>query len=256
LSIQAFATPADPAQVWIGYLISFTGMTSNTLFAVAQETNRLSLFLQGFGVKPGWIDLGRLDDPAPFHLGITIGGGRLAVYRNGVLLKSEKGVIDFSSWTAGNLIFGNGPDGRQNWTGRLEGIAIHTQALSAPCLLADAKAYLADVAERKPAPRFRFRGRLLRKSDISTDLGPYPKALALYEYAVDEVLSGSCDLKVVPVYHWAVMERRLTPVTKRALNESCTLTVEPLEAHPELESECQVNTLDADFVEEFYAIPE
>jgi hypothetical protein len=256
VSVQALVTPADPAREGAGFIMSFTADGSNILFAVAQERDRLSLRLEGAGGKPGWIDLGRLEGAAPFHLGIVAGGRGLAVYRNGEPLLGEKTAVDFSRWAAGSLVFGNGPDGRSNWPGRLEGIAIHAKGVAPADMRADATSLLADVAARPPAPQIRFRGRLLRKSDVSTDLGPYPKALALYEYAVDEVLAGSFDGKVISVYHWAVMERRLTPVTKRPLNETCTLTVEPLEAHPELESECQVNTLEADLIEEYYAIPD
>ena len=72
-------------------------------------------------------------------------------------------------------------------------------------------------------------------------LASYQRMLVDHTYEVEEVLEGSLDAKTILVLHWAVLERKPVPGIPREVGEVYELTLESLEAHPELESELQMN---------------
>ena len=71
--------------------------------------------------------------------------------------------------------------------------------------------------------------------------------MALFEHKVEEVLSGSYEEDRIYVNHWTVMDSKLLPMARRPLGKSYELLVEPLAAHPQLESELQFDTIDWDY---------
>jgi|GEM_PF-1371507 len=156
---------------------------------------------------------------------------------------------DLSTWQPGALVFGSNSPDEAAWLGKLEGIAIHAAALDADTIAQDARNYTAIVEKREqaaPVERLRIRGRLSAKSPAPPfeEIAPYTRNLSVYEYEVEEVLSGGYDGEKIYVAHWTLMDRQFTPAAGRETGKVYELVVEPLDAHPQLEPERLSDTLD------------
>lgn len=66
---------------------------------------------------------------------------------------------------------------------------------------------------------------------------PYRHALVVNEYEVMDVISGKYAPKTIRVAQWAIRDSKVLPAAKRVVGAAFTLTVEPYDAHPELEGE-------------------
>jgi hypothetical protein len=69
------------------------------------------------------------------------------------------------------------------------------------------------------------------------DILPYRHALVVNEYKVREVLKGRYQERTIHVAQWAIRDSRVLPEARKSVNAAFTLTVEPYDAHPELEGE-------------------
>jgi hypothetical protein len=74
------------------------------------------------------------------------------------------------------------------------------------------------------------------------DILPYRHALVVNEYKVREVLKGRYEEHTIHVAQWAIRDSRVLPDARKSVNTAFTLTVEPYDAHPELEGERLIST--------------
>jgi hypothetical protein len=57
------------------------------------------------------------------------------------------------------------------------------------------------------------------------------------EYKVLDVEKGTYKRRTIHVAQWAIRDSRVLPAARKSTKAAFTLTVEPYEAHPELEGE-------------------
>lgn len=95
------------------------------------------------------------------------------------------------------------------------------------------------AASRPKAARVVLEVRLARPGTIPNPQAilPYRHALVVNEYDVTKVVQGSYNEKAVRVAQWAIRDSRVLPAARKAAGAPFTLTVEPYDAHPELEGE-------------------
>jgi hypothetical protein len=256
-TFTAWVTPAQTARRELGHIVCCTGTDGAVNFAVAQKAETLLGAVKTAGGPPagpdGWIPLGPIAAGKGFHLAVTCGGNAIVAYRDGKETQRAALGDDLAAWQPGKLVFGDAPDEKSPWTGRLEGLAIYARSLGAAEIAADAAAWQGRVAARQPAPQVRIQGTLLQRSESEVDkLGAYFRALGLFEYKVDKVLAGTFADESIFVFHWTVMHRKLLPIASREVGKSYELVVEPFADHPELEPELQFDSLEWGFDKPVY----
>ncbi len=98
--------------------------------------------------------------------------------------------------------------------------------------------------------RLRIRATITAKTPppLPDDIAPYTENLTVFEYQVDEVLFGSCDLTLLYVAHWGVREGKSLVATVNAqVGDTLDLDLEHFAAHPELEGINIADTVVSDF---------
>ena len=198
-------------------------------------------------------DFGALEAGKPYHVVITSGNGELCGYLNGKEVLNTK-----ASWTfEGFLTFGAGLDNRP-WIGTIEGIALYNRVLSADEVSAACAAYAKLRANRKPVPSVQVEAEVTACSKVFTpkEIAPYTRGMALFEYKVSKVLSGTLDAKKIRVAHWTVLDRDATRASTLPVGAVMQLTLERMEDNPQLDGDQIDDTLPIDDTPRFFAVQE
>jgi hypothetical protein len=107
-----------------------------------------------------------------------------------------------------------------------------------------------DEAEQdKQVTRIELVGKLREKAAVP-DRNNYPEALVVYRYEVRKVTDGKLDDDPSQVFvaHWVIRDRKvIQPIAERKVGSTHTMTLEPLDAHPDASSQ-QVSLPDSDAV--------
>ena len=267
-SIQAAITPANLHQGTAAsprsILASGWGDEADAAnFALAQIADKLVLQLR---VRPKrnpraavqQVELCTLSDSAPNHVIVSCAPGRLACYLNGKLA-SEMRADATLDWRrpedAAGLCFGGPKNAPFPWRGTVEGIAFCSRAAAAAEAARDFAAYEKTISARPVVPRVHLRAVLAGKSKTPTleQMAPYRNALIVYEYGVQNVLTGQYRQNRIRVAHWGVLDAEPTPATSVPVGVAADLVVEPFGAHPELETEFVFDTLEENLGLPLYA---
>jgi hypothetical protein len=83
---------------------------------------------------------------------------------------------------------------------------------------------------------------------------PYRHALVVNEYDVMDVVQGTYPAKAIRIAQWAIRDSKILPDAKRLTGAAFTLTVEPYDAHPELEGERLLSDSERSTLPLFYDI--
>ncbi len=258
LTLEATITAARLPGDEVGWIVDFAGRRQHNL-ALGQEGRSLVLRLRA---GPDRTRVRLFDLPVePVHVAVTYSPGFLAVYRDGepVVIDTEvrgarpgaarpRGAL--GGWKPGELTFGDG------WPGTLEGVAIYARVLAAAEVAENARRYLELRQERPPVPHLEVRARLRAKSVLPTldQISPYRQALAVYEYAVDEVLAGDYDRTLVRVAHWVILDGETLDVAGANPGDPARLVLEPFGSNPQLESHYLSATLEGVGLPLFYEV--
>lgn len=220
-------------------------------FALSQRGDALLLHLRtsksgGDGTE---FRLASLEAGKPVHV--------LVKYRPGLLVCSVGGreVIrhgyvtgDFKKWEDFPLIFGSEQGREQSWHGYLDSTAIYSRFIEGE----EAAQKLALAAERiatRPDPATQIvEARQLTRSappDVES-VAPYRRVLMVNQY---EIIEGNDALPQglkVAVAEWAMLDGK-TPADYQASSVGSVrqLALEDFNEHPQLESERQINDMDA-----------
>lgn len=118
---------------------------------------------------------------------------------------------------------------------------------------ADASTSRADA----PATRTRVDARVVSAGEVPTpqSIAPYRNALVVSRYEVVTVAEGEPVAREVAVAEWAIRDARVLPEAKRTAGEVRRLTLEPYDAHPELEGERLIQGSDVANMPLYYAVP-
>jgi len=265
-SVQAVITPLELGEETKGHLIAL-GEFVKPYLCLMQTGGQLVLALQSDGdaeARRSEFKLTRLDKPGePVHAAITYDGNCLIAFLNGKeVFRDEQAGVNLQDWDDGELVFGGGPREKADappehfWRGKLESIAWHSRALTAKEVQADSESRLKRIAEREQLPALRVRATLHQRSENPDirQIAPYVRALAVYEYIVEEVLQGEHHQPLIRVAHWTIMEKQTLPIADRPVGGSCELTLEPFEAQPQLTAEWLSDTLDISELQLYYDI--
>ena len=232
-TIEATITPAQVPSKAPGAIVAY-GNEEGEDAALIQDESGLALRLNK--AKP--IALFPLEAGKPVHVLVACGQGKWAAYRDGQPAGAGTLPDNTPAWGTRQLVMGSAWSGADLWRGRLEGIALFSRALTAGEAAGEASAMKALQAGRKPATVVRFRGSLLRQAETSApeSIKPYTRSLTAAEYKVDQVLAGEWKKPTITVLHWMIMDSKRLPLADRKPGTKVTLTVEPLDEHPEIES--------------------
>ena len=79
--------------------------------------------------------------------------------------------------------------------------------------------------------------RLVKPGSVPTPaaIAPYRNALVVGEYEVVAVVEGTYTDRTILAAHWAIRDAKTLPTANRAAGSTHRLTLEPYDAHPELE---------------------
>lgn len=206
--------------------------------AITIEGGKLCLRRRGSGrpvVLADWEDSGR-----PRHLAVTVEEGRAAAYLDGVPAGAAPlEPLPRDTPMGSMMYFGGSPEGGTNWSGFMEGIALHRRALTPEEIADQARAGGLRAAGRPPPRVATVRAELTEASAVPSpaDIAPYRRGLVVNEYRVVEVLSGELDAERILVAHWAVMDGRNLETARREVGGRYLLRLESYGDRPELQGE-------------------
>jgi len=110
---------------------------------------------------------------------------------------------------------------------------------------------------REAVPELDARAKLLARSDVPSlsQIQPYREALVVYEYDVENVMSGQAVDGRIRVAHWAILDGETLAVARWDEGQSLRLHLEPFANNPQLETFYMSDTLEPDFdVPLYYAV--
>ena len=245
-----------------GRIVSFSSGGKGENFWL-QETSDQLVFGLGLGNRGpdavGREAIAEVEPGRPTHLVVTYAPGRLRAFVNGEQITATDALQGgFFHWRTYNLTFGDEHSGGADWSGRLEGVAIYDRALGEAEIQENYLRSRQAIDARTRPPRVVVEARLRESSRPPSlkQIAPYREALAVFEYDVEEVLSGESSGAVVRVAEWVIAdgERLALP----AIGASTRLVLEPFASQPQLESVYLANTLPpaTDGQTLFYAVTE
>jgi hypothetical protein len=96
-----------------------------------------------------------------------------------------------------------------------------------------------DAAASAREGRIVVEARLVKPGPVPTPaaIAPYRNALVVGEYEVVHVVEGEYSDRTVLVAQWAIRDAKLLPTARRNAGSVHRLTIEPYDAHPELEGD-------------------
>jgi hypothetical protein len=265
VSVEMHATPAYHEQEGLVGMVSLASDTGaprkaatsgspdgEVNLSVSQRRDEIVLTLRTSttGEKGAELCLGRVARSDASHIVVSYRDGLLVCYMNGVLAgKSEDVSGDLGNWSSLPLVFGVGTTPGSDWAGDIEGVAIYARFVDEAEARLNFRRYSAKTRARKQVPRLELQGKLLERSPVpeAKHIPPYTRALAVYEYEVEEVFAGEYAGKTVRVAHWGLLDSKVIPISERPTGESYRLVLELLEEdNPQLEGEWLSDTLTFD----------
>ena len=237
-SVEAVLTPRQTELPEGSRVISFAGGETDNMI-LSQENDRLVLRLITSGshdMRPV-VSLCRLTSGVPQHVIVSYAPGRLQCFLNGQPLHVTNTFAGgLESWGPGNLVFG---DQNRFWPGTLDHIALYGRAIQAP----EARKNYARIADRLKIrcalARLVLNARLAEVTSIPTpaSIRPYRRALVVNRYDNLTVIHGQCAEQQILAAHWAILDGQVLDTARRQKGKEYRLTLEPFDAHPELEGE-------------------
>ncbi|MEM7244039.1 MAG: hypothetical protein AAF533_01780 [Acidobacteriota bacterium] len=230
LTVEMTITPDGPQD---GVLLSWSGLVLKQSGADLR------------GLWPGRKDFVTLaplpgGGASPAHLIVTLDGAEGAVFVNGENVRAIPAGHPFGGFTEAELSIGSLADGRDSWSGRLEKLMLLARRLPDEKVAQRASLVTTAIASRTPAPRVQVRCRISEITEVPTieQLETYRRALVVQVADVLDVVSGELDDEQVSLLRWSHLDKKQLPESNTwGEGRVELLTLEPVTAHPELESE-------------------
>jgi Concanavalin A-like lectin/glucanases superfamily len=260
-TIEAAITTGRADQSGPAPIIAFSSSPKSRNFILGQDHDSLILELNlKTAADAGKVTarLGKLTAGQLQHVVLTLSASKLNCYLDGkpiVLSAAARG--DLSGWTEQPLVFGDEySGGRHNWSGRLEGIAIFSRALTEEEAVRQFELFSARLDNRTPPEQLRVRAKCLETSTIPNPhtIVPYRRALIINRYKVEKVLAGSLERPEILVAQWGILDKSVVPDAKIRAGQTAELTLEIFDEHPELKSERQIVDIEGLDLPWFYAV--
>jgi len=141
--------------------------------------------------------------------------------------------------TGREVQFGARSDGSAAWSGRVETVAFHAAAPDPAVVSAHAGWWKERLANEPPLPRTVVRARLKEASPRATpdSIGTYRRSWTSALYEKTALISGPDPGAQFGVAHWTLLDRTPLNGPPGLPGEERELTLEPMTAHPEMDSE-------------------
>ena len=252
LTLEATLTPRAGLEGAedVARIVSFSSGLGSRNLTLGQRGDRLVLRLRtgttGRNADRPQLELGRVEPDRPVHVLVTYTPGRLTAWLDGEkTVESDAIQQGFFHWQPLPFVFGNEWKADRPWHGTLEAIAVYNRALGEDEVLESHRRAMERIARRPPAASVSLRATLVERSKTPSldEIAPYREALAVYEYRVDEVLSGDYTEPFIRVAHRVLADGEALPVSRRATSRVYRLEVESFFDHPQLESLYLANDL-------------
>jgi hypothetical protein len=234
-------------QVWpdgegTGTIVSGEG------FALRQEGTSLEFVAKG-GV-PASIVVEDIDMSYPHQVAIIFDGEAWEMVVDGT--DREPTAAELAYEPGEGLRFGG------DWEGKVKGVAIYDRALTLKEVVAAHHFWETRTVQGTPVRGLRVKATLIEATPIppveSLLEEPYPRALVVYGYRVDEVLDGEFEDEKMLVRHWAILDERAVSGFPRELGTQYELELEPSSAHSQLKAERQFDDTSDFTLEIFYDV--
>lgn len=245
-----------------GRVVSFSSGGRGENFSLTETSGRLVFGLRLGSRGPdavGRETVATVEPGRRIHVVVTYAPGHLRAYVDGDLVTATDALQGgFFHWRSYSLTFGDESSGGADWSGTLEGVAIYDRALDESEIRENYLRSRQAIDARTQPPRVIVDGRLKDASRPPSleEIAPYREALAVFEYDVEEVLSGEAGGSVVRVAEWVIADGE--PLPSPPAGSSTRLVLEPFSSQPQLDSVYLANTLPpaADGQALFYAVSE
>lgn len=169
-----------------------------------------------------------LPQERPSHVVVTYAPGQLKAYLDGQLVTTAGSTTGgFFHWRPAPLIFGSDWNGKNQWRGTLEGVAIYARVLHAEEVQESFSRYRTQLESRPRVPSWTVSAILRGCSEEPTlqRIDPYREALVTCRYQVDEVISGEDLGPQVRVARWSIMDGRHLGLEAEGANSELHLTL-------------------------------
>ncbi len=135
--------------------------------------------------------------------------------------------------------FGSRGDHSAAWTGRIEAITFHASPFSAEKAASHAAWWRRTLADATPPTRTIVRAKLIAASPRATpdSIGTYRRSWTSARYEKVALVSGPDPGPIFGVAHWTILDGKPLHGPPNNVSEEVELTLEPMNDHPEMESE-------------------
>jgi hypothetical protein len=159
---------------------------------------------------------------------------------NGTIISNLPAINgDFSNWSPQHLLFGDEWTGEYGWTGKLEGIAIYNCFVNSEEACKFYTLYRKRLTKRKPVEQLIVKAKLLNKipAPAPAFIAPYRRAMVVYTYGIEKIISGRCSNRKIAVAHWAILDNKVLTLPQNAEGQCYSLMLEKFDDHPQLQGE-------------------
>ena len=254
LTIEATILPENVTQTGPARIISFSSGSNERNFTLGQQGDQLVLRLRtpstGVNGTSPEVSLGKVSADEATHVLVRYSKNRIDAYLNGRHSVSSDTVRGgFENWTGQQqLLFGDEVGGGRNWSGQLEGVAIYSRALTDQEISWHHASYRKKLSSREPAERLVVEAELVEVSRAPrvSEIGSYRRSIVRNLYRIRKVISGKAPAeRDIVVTEWAVLARQPVAGAPGKVGDIRTLTLEPFDQHPELQSDWVQDDLSA-----------
>jgi Concanavalin A-like lectin/glucanases superfamily len=262
IAIEAIVTTSRVPQFGPARIISLSRSPAKRNFTFGQEGDSLTLRLQTSNTSRNGMDfkLATIQPGIPYHVVVTYKPGLLVCYLNGTIASQtsfEKGSFDKWHGSSYSLIFGNEVGGVRPWEGYLDGVAIYSRFVDAQEAAKKFELAGTRIAGRPKIERKVVKAELLHKveSPPVEAITPYRRALVINRYRVREANDSTLVNQTVQVAEWALLDAKIPMSYARARpGEIREMSLEPYDAHPQLESERLASDMPSLDEEVYYSV--
>ncbi len=262
IAVEAIVTTSRVSQFGPARIITLSQSTSKRNFTLGQQDGFLVFRLQTSNTNRNGVDfkLAPLEENKPYHVLVTYKPGLLRCYVNGEIASQtnlESGSFEDWQGSSYSLIFGNEIGGLRPWEGYLDSVAIYSRFIDAA--EAEKKFALASarIGARPKIERSVVKAEMLQKAESPPveAIAPYRRALVINRYKVKQASDAELVDQTVQVAEWALLDAKIPSSYAEARpGQVIELSLEPYDAHPQLESERLATDLPSLDEELFYRV--
>lgn len=228
-------------------------------FALVQKADRLIFRLRtsksgNHGVE---VPLATVQPGQPRHVLVSYKPGQFRGFIDGVEVVNtslEEGSLNDWAEKSPGFLFGVAAQTDSPWLGRIEGVAIYDRALGASEAARKQELYPMP-APRAAAHTFTARRMTRHEAPDPASIAPYRRALTVNTFFVEPDQGTPFDGQEIHVAEWSLLDGQVpASYSEAAPDQTVQLQLDPLDAHPQLESERLLYTGEDFGLDLFYSL--